>query len=99
MDIGGNETGWKEALDASDDNVLNQGKGVDNIIRVEITDPDSNDFHSTDVDFSAGSAKDFFSERFSKPRRIHANDGLITRMINGTDDLDSELDLTIIWSD
>ena len=43
MDIGGNVSGWKEALDINGDNVIDKGKGVDNIIRVEITDPDSND--------------------------------------------------------
>lgn len=60
---------------------------------------DESQFHSTDFDYSASGAKDFISQRFVYPRRMHANDGLIVRMINGTDGANSQASLTIIWSD
>jgi len=58
-----------------------------------------NEYHSSDWDYSAGSTKDYARQNFHKERRMHALDGFIVRMINSTDDADSEVDITIIWSD
>lgn len=60
---------------------------------------DENKYHFTAFDYSASGARDMSSFRWVNERRMHANDGLIIRMINGTDDADSRCDVSIIWSD
>jgi hypothetical protein len=60
---------------------------------------DESEYHSTDFDCSAASAKDYYHINFVHQRRMHANDGLICRMINGTDGNNSQAGLTIIWAD
>jgi len=60
---------------------------------------DERQYHSTDWDFSAASAREFNSYRFQNERRMHAGDGFVVRMINGTDDANSQAEVTIVWSD
>jgi hypothetical protein len=60
---------------------------------------DENKYHSTDFDHSADNARGFISDRWTKPRRMKANDGLVVRMVNGTDNANSQADITVIWSD
>jgi len=60
---------------------------------------DENEYHSSDFNFSCASARDFRASRWQQPRRMHANDGLIVRMINGTDGANSQADIAVIWSD
>ena len=54
-------------------------------------------FELTNFDYAAGSSKDYMTERWHQPRRMSANDGLIVRMINGSDDLDTEATLVAIY--
>ena len=60
---------------------------------------DERRYHSTDWDYSASGARDFTRALFSVARRMHANDGLVARMINGTDTANSQASLTIVWGD
>ena len=60
---------------------------------------DERQYHSTDWDYSASGARDFSSYRFQNERRMHSNDGVVVRMINGTDGANSQASLTAIWSD
>jgi len=60
---------------------------------------DENEYHSSDFNYSSASAREFRASRWQKPRRMHANDGLIVRMINGTDGNNSQADVAMIWSD
>jgi hypothetical protein len=60
---------------------------------------DENEYHSTDFDFSASGVKDFASYKFTQQRRMHIGDGLVVRMINGTDGNESTCGVTVIWSD
>ena len=55
--------------------------------------------HHIGIDFSASGARDFFTSRLSNARRMHIGDGLIGRMINGTDGNNSQCSVTAIWSD
>ncbi len=60
---------------------------------------DENQYHTTGFDYSATGARAFTAIHFTKSRRMHGNDGLIVRMINGTDAANSQASLTIIYSD
>ena len=53
--------------------------------------------HPTHFNYSAASGKDFLTTHFSKPREFKANDGLLIRMLNMTDNLACEFDMTILW--
>lgn len=66
---------------------------------VYLVERDEHQYHSSDFDFSASGAKDFSAIHFARRRRMHGDDGLICRMINGTDGANSQASLTIIWSD
>lgn len=55
--------------------------------------------HPTMFNHSAGSAKDFYSANFYACREFKGNDGLLVRLINMSDDLAYELDMTVIWHD
>lgn len=55
-------------------------------------------YNETKFDYSAPSAKDFSSQRWNIPRRMSANDGVVVRMMNGTDAANSQCGLTTIWS-
>jgi len=54
-------------------------------------------YSETKFDFGAGSAKDFYGYRWNT-RRMDANDGLITRMINGTDNAITSCGVAVVWS-
>lgn len=54
-------------------------------------------FEPSQFDYAAGSSKDFMCLHWTEPRRMSANDGLVVRMINGSDDLDTEASLVTIW--
>jgi len=60
---------------------------------------DELEYHSSDWDYSASGARDFNSYRFQDERRMHSSDGFVVRMINGTDNANSQASVTIIWSD
>jgi len=60
---------------------------------------DESEYHSSDFNYSAASSRDYRASRWQEPRRMHANDGLICRMVNGTDDANSQAQLTVVWSD
>jgi len=60
---------------------------------------DENRYHSSDFDYSASGARDFTAVHWRGSRRMHVNDGLIIRMVNGTDDANSQADVSVIWSD
>jgi hypothetical protein len=53
-------------------------------------------YHAHQFDFSASGVRDFARFVFSSPRRMMPNDGVVVRMINGTDDLNSQAALTAI---
>lgn len=55
------------------------------------------DEHATILNYSAGSNKDFQSIRFHHTRGMHANDGLIARMLNLSDNTDATLDCAIVY--
>ncbi|MCP4639456.1 MAG: hypothetical protein GY851_03435 [bacterium] len=54
-------------------------------------------YHAQHWDFTAANAKDFAAHRFVSPRRMAANDGIVVRMINGTDAANSEAALATIY--
>jgi len=56
-------------------------------------------YHETQFDYAAASAKDFHSNQWTFPRRMSRNDGLVVRMINGTDAANSQCGITTVWSD
>ncbi len=58
-----------------------------------------NRYHATGFDFSAAGARHFSNIHFLNQRRLHTNDGLICRMINGTDAGNSLCDITISWGE
>jgi len=60
---------------------------------------DENQYHSSDMDFSAQTARSFAHQPFVRERRMSANDAIVTRMVNGTDDANSQCDVSIIWVD
>ena len=60
---------------------------------------DENKYHSTDFDHSAEGARAYTTIHWQHARRMHVGDGLIARMINGTDAGNSLADLSVIWSD
>jgi len=60
---------------------------------------DENQYHSSDMDYSSQTARSFSHQPFVEQRRMHENDGVICRMINGTDGANSLCDVTIIWAD
>jgi hypothetical protein len=60
---------------------------------------DNNQFHESQIDYSASSTRDFTNYLFEKSRRMGSNDGLICRMINGTDNLNSQCSVSAIWTD
>jgi len=60
---------------------------------------DENQYHSSDMDFSATGSRAFARQMFEKSRRLHSNDGIVARMINGTDTANSQCGVTLVWSD
>ena len=60
---------------------------------------DDAQYHATSVDYSATGARDFARQMFGQERRMAGSDGVIARMINGTDNGVSSCAVTIIWSD
>ena len=61
---------------------------------------DEPQYHSSDFDYSAGTAKDFSTFNFPKPRGMNANDGLVVRLQNSTDGTNAAgLDMTICLKD
>jgi len=60
---------------------------------------DEAQYHSSNMDFSASGSRAFERQMFHKPRRLHRNDGIVARMINGTDDANSQCGVTLVWSD
>lgn len=53
--------------------------------------------HCYCLNWSCASAKEYASVRFHFPKEFKANDGLIIRMLNATDDLDAEFDINVIY--
>ncbi len=60
---------------------------------------DESQYHSSNMDFSASGGKDFSRQLYRRPRRMHSNDGVVARMINGTDGGNSQCGVTLVWSD
>lgn len=61
---------------------------------------DEAQYHASEFDYSAGSAKDFSSFFFHKQRGMNANSGLIVRLQNSTDGTNGAgLDMTICYKD
>ena len=61
---------------------------------------DEPQYHTSEFDFSAGSAKDFSAFNFPKARGMNANDGLIVRIQNSTDGTNGAgFDMTICYKD
>ena len=52
-------------------------------------------YSETKFDFAAASAKNFFTHRWPK-RRMDANDGILIRTINGTDNANTQCGVTVI---
>jgi hypothetical protein len=60
---------------------------------------DDPQYHTMSMDYSASGPRDFSRHDFLRERRMEANDGVICRMINGTNSLNSQCSVTLIWSD
>lgn len=61
---------------------------------------DEEQYHSSDFDYSASTAKDFRTFFFNQPRGLNPNCGLFVRLQNSTDSLNGAgLDITISYKD
>jgi hypothetical protein len=60
---------------------------------------DEEQYHENSMDYSASGGREFAHQPFVLERRMAENDGVIARMINGTDNLNSLCSVSMIWSD
>jgi hypothetical protein len=57
------------------------------------------EMHPSEFNYSAGSSRDFITDRFQNSRELKANDGLLVRTINLDDNLGITFDVAILWTD
>ena len=55
--------------------------------------------HTNMFNHSSGSSRDFFITYFETPREMRANDGILVRMLNLSDNSSATFDMTVIISD